>query len=98
MYATRRKTMDAEHAPVMADELADIKERLAAALAAAADSQGAASVGAALAAYELARLDGLCHNGAWECALEAGFREAAFRRPRPQAHWCDPAVTPIPSA
>jgi hypothetical protein len=25
---------------------------------------------AALAAYEQARLDGLCHKGAWECALE----------------------------
>ncbi|MFO7536953.1 MAG: hypothetical protein R6X32_02705 [Chloroflexota bacterium] len=25
---------------------------------------------AALAAYEQARLDGLCHDGAWECALE----------------------------
>lgn len=24
----------------------------------------------ALAAYEQARLDGLCHDGAWECALE----------------------------
>ncbi|HRQ38118.1 MAG TPA: hypothetical protein PLD25_09405 [Chloroflexota bacterium] len=24
---------------------------------------------AALSAYESARLDGLCHEGAWECAL-----------------------------
>jgi hypothetical protein len=27
-------------------------------------------VQATLAAYEQARLDGLCHEGAWECALE----------------------------
>jgi hypothetical protein len=27
-------------------------------------------VQAALATYEQARLDGLCHEGAWECALE----------------------------
>jgi hypothetical protein len=26
---------------------------------------------AALAAYEDASIDGLCHDGAWECALEA---------------------------
>lgn len=26
---------------------------------------------AGLAAYERARGDGLCHEGAWECALEA---------------------------
>ncbi len=25
----------------------------------------------ALAAYENARIDGLCHDGAWECALTA---------------------------
>ena len=25
----------------------------------------------ALAAYENARMDGLCHEGAWECALDA---------------------------
>ncbi|MCZ7666950.1 MAG: hypothetical protein M5U34_06870 [Chloroflexi bacterium] len=25
----------------------------------------------ALAAYENARMDGLCHDGAWECALTA---------------------------
>jgi hypothetical protein len=29
------------------------------------------TIKAALAAYEQARLDGLCHEGAWECALEA---------------------------
>jgi hypothetical protein len=28
------------------------------------------TIKAALAAYEQARLDGLCHEGAWECALE----------------------------
>ncbi len=88
--------MDAEHAPAMADELAEMKERLVAALAAAADNQGAASLSAALAAYELARLDGLCHDGARECAMEAGFREAAFRRPRPHAQWRDPVVTSNP--
>ena len=26
---------------------------------------------AALAAYEMARVDGLCHEGAWECAVDA---------------------------
>lgn len=26
---------------------------------------------AATTAYEDARIDGLCHDGAWECALEA---------------------------
>jgi len=26
---------------------------------------------AAVMAYENARMDGLCHEGAWECALEA---------------------------
>jgi hypothetical protein len=28
------------------------------------------TIESALAAYEQARLDGLCHEGAWECALE----------------------------
>lgn len=28
-----------------------------------------AGIQAALAAYENARMDGLCHEGAWECAL-----------------------------
>jgi hypothetical protein len=36
-------------------------------------------VQAALAAYEQARLDGLCHEGAWECALET------FRSLRPNS-------------
>ncbi len=31
----------------------------------------AACVKAALAGYERAQLDGLCHEGAWECAIEA---------------------------
>ena len=31
----------------------------------------------ALAAYEQARLDGLCDEGAWECALEAARRAQA---------------------
>ena len=26
---------------------------------------------AAITAYEDAKIDGLCHDGAWECALEA---------------------------
>ena len=26
---------------------------------------------AAITAYENARIDGLCHDGAWECALDA---------------------------
>jgi len=32
---------------------------------------------AAVTAYENARMDGLCHDGAWECALEA-MRSADF--------------------
>ncbi|KAA3663210.1 MAG: hypothetical protein DWQ04_11300 [Chloroflexi bacterium] len=32
---------------------------------------------AAVAAYENARMDGLCHDGAWECAL-AAMRSADF--------------------
>lgn len=31
----------------------------------------AACVRAALEGYERAQLDGLCHEGAWECAIEA---------------------------
>jgi hypothetical protein len=27
---------------------------------------------AALTAYDIARTDGLCHDGAWECAVVAG--------------------------
>lgn len=30
-----------------------------------------ACIQAALAGYERAQLDGLCHEGAWECAIEA---------------------------
>ncbi len=30
-----------------------------------------ACIEAALAAYADARLDGLCHEGAWECAVDA---------------------------
>ena len=30
-----------------------------------------ACIEAAQAAYEDARLDGLCHEGAWECAVDA---------------------------
>jgi hypothetical protein len=30
-----------------------------------------ACIQAALAAYETAREDGLCHAGAWECAVDA---------------------------
>ncbi|MFN2136268.1 MAG: hypothetical protein ACK2UK_09955 [Candidatus Promineifilaceae bacterium] len=33
---------------------------------------GDAHLQAALAAYEDARMDGLCHDGAWEIALQAG--------------------------
>lgn len=50
--------MDVEHAPAMADELTEIRLRLAAALAAAVDGQVAAPVTAGLAVYELARLSG----------------------------------------
>ncbi len=30
-----------------------------------------ACVQAALSGYERAQMDGLCHEGAWECAIEA---------------------------
>ncbi len=36
---------------------------------AAADLVDTALLAAALTAYENARMDGLCHAGAWECAL-----------------------------
>lgn len=38
----------------------------------AANGEGAvpATFAAALIAYQDARIDGLCHEGAWECALE----------------------------
>ncbi len=64
--------MDAELAPGGLDELATVAQRLRAALA--ADSPATAAEAAGLAAYELARLDGLCDEGAWECALEAARR------------------------
>lgn len=32
-----------------------------------------ACIEAALAAYADARLDGLCHEGAWECAVDAMY-------------------------
>lgn len=35
------------------------------------DSEKAARVHAALSAYWNARADGLCHQGAWECAWQA---------------------------
>ena len=31
----------------------------------------AACIRAALEGYERAQMDGLCHEGAWECAIEA---------------------------
>lgn len=41
---------------------------------------------AALTAYQDARMDGLCHEGAWECALEVlraqGGAETAGREQR----------------
>lgn len=73
----------------MPDELAESEPRLSAALTAAlaaalaaaqpsaADGRTAAAAAAGLAAYDLARLDGLCHDGAWECALEAAHRALA---------------------
>lgn len=32
-----------------------------------------AILAAGLAAYEIARGDGLCHDGAWECAINAMY-------------------------
>ncbi|RXM21742.1 hypothetical protein EO238_27450 [Citrobacter sp. AAK_AS5] len=69
--------MDDEHAPAMPAELTEIRLRLEAALAGAVNGQSAAAVAAGVAAYELARLDGLCHDGAWECAQEAARRALA---------------------
>lgn len=56
---------------------AEIGQRLKAALATMASDQAKAAQAAALAAYEQARLDGLCDEGAWECALEAARRAQA---------------------
>lgn len=36
-----------------------------------ATAVGDACFAAAVTAYENARIDGLCHDGAWECALQA---------------------------
>ena len=36
-----------------------------------ADAVRQACIEAALTAYETARTDGLCHEGAWECAIDA---------------------------
>lgn len=47
------------------DEL--VKERLYQIATAVCDD----CFSAAVTAYENARIDGLCHDGAWECALEA---------------------------
>ncbi|OQA42516.1 MAG: hypothetical protein BWY52_02186 [Chloroflexi bacterium ADurb.Bin325] len=58
---------------------AEIEQRLAAALSTVAGGQVAPAIAAGLAAYEQARLDGLCDDGAWECALEAA--RGAARRP-----------------
>ncbi len=41
------------------------------------------TIESALAAYEQARLDGLCYEGAWECALET-FR--SLRQNAPDLH------------
>jgi len=48
----------------MNSENLDEKRRLAAAIR-------AACVQAALNGYQDARMDGLCHEGAWECAIDA---------------------------
>lgn len=72
--------MGVEHAPTIPAELTEIRLRLEATLAAGADGRSAAPVTAGLAAYEAARLDGLCHDGAWECALEAARRSLAGER------------------
>lgn len=86
--------MAAERGVDMPDELVEIRQRLADALAAGAAPAPAASVPAdadlapygaeawltvALAAYEQARTDGLCSEGAWECALAAARSVLAGR-------------------
>lgn len=64
----------------MDTELTPIERRLRAALAGATNGQAAEAVTAGLDAYELAQLDGLCDDGAWECALEAARRALAAAR------------------
>jgi hypothetical protein len=39
-----------------------------------------ACIEAALAAYADARLDGLCHEGAWECAVDAPYGRWIWRQ------------------
>ena len=72
--------MNIEHTPVMPDELTDIRLRLAATLAPQTADQTAAALAAGLAAYETARLDGLCSDGARECAWEAARHTLARER------------------
>ncbi len=82
--------MAAERGVDMPDELVEIRRCLADALAAApaasvpADADLApygaeAWLTVALTAYEQARTDGLCSEGAWECALAAARSVLAGR-------------------
>lgn len=65
-FATRRDASDAA-----AGDLAAARQRLAAHVASAGPGDThVARVEAALAAYETALTDGLCDDGAWECALD----------------------------
>lgn len=59
-----------EDSPAGLDDLQVIVQRLAALLPPTAPaSMRTARLQAALTAYENARMDGLCHEGAWELAL-----------------------------
>lgn len=63
--------MKPEQATTLPSDPASLRRQLATRLAPAAGDDLAALLQAALTAYENARADGLCHEGAWECALAA---------------------------
>ena len=58
-------------APVMAEHVYDDENTVHKALWLLATAVRDRCFSAALTAYEDASIDGLCHDGAWECALEA---------------------------
>lgn len=75
-----------------AGDLTVIRQRLAAQVTSAGpDDTHAARVEAALTAYEAALGDGLCHDGAWECALDVLAQAGADDKGQ-AAGWSRPAV------
>lgn len=63
--------MDNERQATIRERLALVSDQLTTGDSALAVVLSEARLQAGLAAYERARADGLCHEGAWECALEA---------------------------